>query len=160
MVLAKKWMTFLHYGIRELGVCGIVSIHWSGRITFIGHDRRILPVSLALIEHLNFTKDTAAAVTWSFLDDLEHKIKQDGWQPWKCTEGLGKTEPVCEWISGWKLSPHSAPQNPTCSFVYWRPGGIVQIIHSIHKDTKAGHKLRSSHCSTFISPCDLVAKIV
>lgn len=31
-------------------------------------------MSLALIQHLNLTKDTAAAVTWSLLDDLEETI--------------------------------------------------------------------------------------
>lgn len=33
-----------------------------------------LPVSLALIEHLNLTEDTAAAVAWPFLDDLEQRV--------------------------------------------------------------------------------------
>lgn len=39
-----------------------------------GHDGRTLPVALALIEHLNLTEDSAAAVTWSFLDYLEQNI--------------------------------------------------------------------------------------
>lgn len=39
-----------------------------------GYDKRTLPVTLALIEHLNLTEDSAAAVTWSFLDDLEQNI--------------------------------------------------------------------------------------
>lgn len=33
-----------------------------------------LPVSLALVQHLYFAEDTAAAVTRSLLDDLEEKI--------------------------------------------------------------------------------------
>lgn len=32
-----------------------------------------LPVALALVEHLNLTEDTTAAVTWSLLNDLEQK---------------------------------------------------------------------------------------
>ena len=53
-----------------------VYTHSSGGITLVSHDRRTLPVALALIEHLNLTEDTAAAVTWSFLDDLEKEQQQ------------------------------------------------------------------------------------
>lgn len=35
------------------------------------HCLTTLPVALALIEHLNLSKDTAATVAWPFLDDLE-----------------------------------------------------------------------------------------
>lgn len=31
-------------------------------------------MALALVEHFNLTEDTAAAVTWPFLDDLEKNI--------------------------------------------------------------------------------------
>lgn len=47
-----------------------VSIHSSGGITLAEHDRT-LPVALALVKHLNLTEDTASAVTWPFLDDLQ-----------------------------------------------------------------------------------------
>lgn len=36
--------------------------------------RVLLPVSLALVQHLYLAEDTAAAVTRSLLDDLEEKI--------------------------------------------------------------------------------------
>lgn len=58
-------MTFLHSGVRGLEVCCTALLYY---------DRSILPVSLALIEHLNLTKNTVAAVTWPFLDDLEHNV--------------------------------------------------------------------------------------
>lgn len=32
-----------------------------------------IPVALALIQHLNLTEDTTAAVTWSFFNHLETK---------------------------------------------------------------------------------------
>lgn len=38
-----------------------------------GQQGVLLPVSLALVQHLYLTEDTAAAVTWSLLDDLQEK---------------------------------------------------------------------------------------
>lgn len=88
-------------------------------------------MSLALVQHLDLAEHTAAAVTWSLLDDLEENVNiykylpmstrlpyrfhgiryqgvlgksMKGWREEK------KTKRMYESISGLKLSPLTAPQ--------------------------------------------------